>query len=182
MDLEKLLNESIRLDRQIGIKHHLQWRQEIKTQNTFLALDVELSEMANTSEWFKVWKTHRGKQDAGKTAKETLLYEYVDALDFFLLVANLKKWNRVVLKVNEQLATISELKAAGSFEELNKQYLIMKRMLLDSYFNRREASFEHCFKLFLKFGLVEFNFTEAEIEAAFFDKNNINYERQDNNY
>jgi len=66
-------------------------------------LDVELAEMANTSEWFKVWKIHRGKSDPDKTPRETLLYEYVDAMDFYLLISNLKNWNHVIFVIQKKI-------------------------------------------------------------------------------
>lgn len=83
MDLQALIASSVSLNRQIETKKQLFWSNDTRIKNAFVSLDVELAEMANTSEWFKVWKTHRGKQDPDKTPRETLLYEYVDALDFF---------------------------------------------------------------------------------------------------
>nr|WP_308723595.1 dUTP diphosphatase [Lactiplantibacillus plantarum] len=60
------------------------------------SLDVELAEMANTSEWFKVWKIHRGKADPDKTHRATLLNEYVDAMDFFFLVSAIQQWTHLI--------------------------------------------------------------------------------------
>lgn len=58
----------------------------------------------------------------------------------------------------------------------------MKRMLFDAYFNHSGDSFNHSWRLFLKFGLVDFGYTEQEIQDTFNDKNKINLKRQDNNY
>lgn len=179
MDLQALISASVFLNRQIEDKKQLHWANEARIKNAFVALDVELSEMANTSEWFKVWKIHRGKSDPDKTPRETLLYEYVDALDFYLLISNLKNWNHFVLNSEKDLPKIESLKKEDS---LDKQYLAMKRMLFDAYFNHSGDSFNHSWRLFLKFGLVDFGYSEIEIETAFKDKNQINEKRQDNNY
>lgn len=179
MDLQSLLSSSVFLNRQIENKQQLHWSNEARVKNAFVALDVELSEMANTSEWFKVWKIHKGKHDPNKTPRETLLYEYVDAMDFYLLIANLKNWNHFILNSEKDLSKIEALKRE---DNLDKQYLAMKRMLFDAYFNHSGDSFNHSWRLLLKFGLVDFGYREDEIENAFNDKNKINEERQDSNY
>ncbi|EHL99644.1 dUTP diphosphatase [Lentilactobacillus parafarraginis F0439] len=179
LDLQALIASSVSLNRQIETKKQLFWSNDARIKNAFVSLDVELAEMANTSEWFKVWKTHRGKQDPDKTPRETLLYEYVDALDFFLLISNLRNWNHIVLTSGDDLTKISKLKKS---DDLDKQYLAMKRMLFDAYFNRSGDSFGHAWRLFLKFGLVDFGYSEDEIERAFNEKNQINLKRQDSNY
>lgn len=179
MDLQALISSSVYLNRQIEQKKQIFWSNEARIKNAFVSLDVELAEMANTSEWFKVWKTHRGKSDADKTPRETLLYEYVDAMDFYLLISNLKNWNHFVLDSEKDLEKIKHLKKE---DNLDKQYLALKRMLFDAYFNHSGESFNHSWRLFLKFGLVDFGYTEEEIEAVFNDKNKVNLERQDNNY
>lgn len=179
MDLQKMLSASVYLNRMIDSKKQLHWAPDSRIQNAFVALDVELSEVANTSEWFKVWKTHRGKHDDGKSPEETLLYEYVDAMDFFLLISNLKNWNHIILNTQPDLDKISGYKKE---QNLDKQYLIIKRMLFDSFFNRSESAFSHCFRLFIKMGLVDFGFSQDQIETAFMEKNQINQQRQDNNY
>lgn len=108
MDLQALIASSVYLNRQIESKKQLHWSNDGRVKNAFVALDVELAEMANTSEWFKVWKIHRGKSDPNKTPRETLLYEYVDAMDFYLLISNLKNWNHVILNSQDDLDKIKK--------------------------------------------------------------------------
>ncbi|MEY2374877.1 dUTP diphosphatase [Lentilactobacillus buchneri] len=132
MDLQSLIASSVYLNRQIESKKQLHWSNDGRVKNAFVALDVELAEMANTSEWFKVWKTHRGKHDPNKTPRETLLYEYVDAMDFYLLISNLKNWNHVILNSQDDLDKIKQFKKE---DNLDKQYLALKRMLFDAYFD-----------------------------------------------
>ncbi|MCY9806917.1 dUTP diphosphatase [Lentilactobacillus senioris] len=179
MDLKQMLMASVNLNRSIEQQKGLSWNPERRLANAYVALDVELAEVANTSEWFKVWKTHRGKHDEGKTPEETLLVEYCDAFDFFLLLASLKKWTAVILDSQEQIADIIAKKPE---QFLDKQYLILKQMLFKSYFNHDQSSFAHAWHLFLKLGLVDFQFSPEQIQTAFQQKNQLNFERQQNNY
>lgn len=100
-------------------------------------------------------------------------------MDFYLLISNLKNWNHVILNSEKDLDKIKKFKKE---DNLDKQYLALKRMLFDAYFNHSGDSFSHSWRLFLKFGLVDFGYTEEEIVTAFNRKNKINEDRQDDNY
>lgn len=178
LDLTKLQQQSIRLDQDITARQAIHWQPVERLQNAMVSLDVELAEMANTSEWFKVWKIHKGKADAGKTHRETLLNEYVDAMDFFFLVAAIQQWTHLMPMTADALAELGEKKAT----DLNKQYLAIKHLLYDAYFDHRQVSYQHAWHVFLKIGLVDFGFKQDEIQAAFEAKNQVNEERQENNY
>lgn len=178
LDITKLLQYSIRLDRQIAEEREIIMSAKKSLENVFVSLDVELAEIANTSEWFKVWKTHRGKNDAGKSARETLMTEYVDALDFFLLFSAKKQWTHLIVLDQENIDALK----AGRSTELNKEYLAIKHMLYNSYFEHRQEDFRHAWRLFLKMGLCEFGFSENELMNAYFEKYKINEDRQANDY
>ena len=64
LDLAMLLRECIEFDQQVHDAKQLHWSREDSLQNAYLALDVELAEIANTSEWFKVWKINKKKSNA----------------------------------------------------------------------------------------------------------------------
>ncbi|MFC6180919.1 dUTPase [Lactiplantibacillus daowaiensis] len=178
LDLTKLQQQSIRLDADITARQGIHWKPKDRLQNAMVSLDVELAEMANTSEWFKVWKIHKGKADAGKTHRETLMNEYVDAMDFFFLVAAIQQWTHLMPMTPDELTDLT----AKPTTDLNKQYLAIKHLLYDAYFDHRQASYQHAWHVFLKIGLVEFGFDQDEIQAAFEAKNQVNEERQENNY
>ena len=59
LDITKLLHESIEFDWQLDEDHDIQLGAEARVQNVFTALDVELAEIANATEWFKVWNRTR---------------------------------------------------------------------------------------------------------------------------
>lgn len=177
-DFTKLLHASIQLDEQITQDKQIVWTREESLRNAYVSLDVELAEVANTSEWFKVWKTHRGKKDPDKTARETLLVEYVDALDFILLISAKQQWTHLIVLDRNGIEQITT-KPKG---DLTKEYLALKKMFFGSYFDHRQDDFRHAWHLFLKMGLVEFGFTEDEIMTEYENKSKINHQRQANNY
>lgn len=180
LDLAALLQESIRLDHSISEEKDIHLPREAAIQNAYVALDVELAEVANNAEWFKVWKEKRGtKAVVGKTHRQTLLEEYVDALDFYLLVASKQTWSHLIVMDEAALKALSEKKPD---KNLNQHYLVMKQQLFESHFNHRQEAFRHSWRLFLKMGLVDFGFSEDEIQAAYLEKNGINYDRQNSGY
>lgn len=180
LDITDLLHSSIELDHQISYDRQIAMKPEKSLENVYVALDVELAEIANTAEWFKVWKTHKGKADEGKTKRETLLGEYVDAMDFFLLASAKHQWTHLIVLDRDGIEKIKAAKAAP--QDLNKEYLAIKHMLNSAYFEHRQDDFKHAWKLFLKLGLVEFGYSENEIMTAFKNKNVINQQRQQNDY
>ena len=114
LELTTLLQQSIRLDRDITARQQIHWRPQERLQNAMVSLDVELAEMANTSEWFKVWKIHRGKADPDKTHRETLLNEYQrDTLNQeqrfkTFALENAQRMEQIRRSVERQLADIRE--------------------------------------------------------------------------
>lgn len=179
IDIPKMLQTSVQLDRSIATEKQLTLNGSARIKNTLLSLDVELSEVANTSEWFKVWKEHKGKHDDGKTVRETLLFEYVDAIDFFLVFASQKQWVENVDLTNEQFEKLAD---KTSKLDLTSTYLSVKSMLFSSQVSNRPDNFRHAWRLYLKLGMVGFGFSAAEIEKAYYDKNKINYKRQQSGY
>ncbi|KRN01704.1 dUTPase [Levilactobacillus senmaizukei DSM 21775 = NBRC 103853] len=179
LELAKLVQQSIALDNQITTERDIELPRHRQIENAYVALDVELAEVANTSEWFKVWKTHRGKADDGFTARETLLTEYTDAMDFFFLVAAKKVWTQLIMLKEEDLQALATSQPA---KDPDQQYLILKRMVFNSHFSHRQEDFRHAWRLFLKWGFVDFGFSQDEIQAAYEAKRQVNLDRQANNY
>lgn len=179
LELAKLVQQSIALDEQITADKNIEMSRNSQIENAYVALDVELAEIANTSEWFKVWKTHRGKAADGQSAREMLLTEYTDAMDFFFLVAAKKTWTHLIMTTEEDLAGLEKSRPA---KDLDQQYLILKRMVFNSHFAHRQEDFRHAWRLFLKWGFVDFGFSQDEIQAAYEAKRQVNLDRQAHNY
>ncbi|MCQ6275775.1 dUTP diphosphatase [Bacillus sp. V3B] len=128
-----------------------------------------------------------------------LLEEYVDSLHFFLSIANQKGWQDTLYIYEED---IEETREEGFDGGLTGIFLEMNYWLSKSIFeksssdknepfekiaraiglSRQEYLFKTAWFLFIAIGLVGFNFTEEQVEEAYFSKNAVNHARQDSGY
>ena len=82
MEIKKLYELQKKLDNTILNKFKLPMTSKELLTNTLLALQVEVSELANATRCFKHWSTKSAE------SKERLLDEYADVLHFFLSIGN----------------------------------------------------------------------------------------------
>ncbi|WP_339148384.1 dUTP diphosphatase [Sutcliffiella sp. BMC8] len=212
MSLEIMLKTQEGLDNRIISEKGIVWSEEERFRNTLVALDVELSEFANEGRWFKVWSVNQEpntKKWKGMQWKDNeyggvdpihgtdeysnpLLEEYIDAVHFFLSLANQKGWGELLYFAEE---AIEDLRESGFDGGLNGAYLEMKRWLCvlavevdeENYikqlgWSKHQFSFKNAWFIFIAIGMVEYNFTFEQIAEAYFAKNKINHERQTNGY
>ncbi|PZL78212.1 dUTPase [Enterococcus plantarum] len=187
--IEELAAIQEKLDQRIITDKNIQWTEKDRLLTTLVALDVELAEMANESQWFKVWKSD-------PQPKEKVLEEYVDALHFFLSIANQKGWVSY-LRIHPE--AIEDLEDEGFDGGLNGIYLEIKGSLINALFTKEKPlpensmffkdvktynalSFKSAWFLFMAIGLVGFKFTEDQIFEAYLEKNKVNHQRQDSGY
>jgi dimeric dUTPase (all-alpha-NTP-PPase superfamily) len=132
-----------------------------------------------------------GEYELGVT--NPLLEEYVDCLHFFLSIAIQKGWEDTLYIYEEQLDP-------DEFDgDLTAWYLEMTYFINKSHFENPSEEKDDKFKkyfgfpqkqywfrmawiLFLNIGINGFRFTLEQIEQAYYDKNQINHERQENGY
>ncbi|QGG51580.1 dUTP diphosphatase [Lysinibacillus pakistanensis] len=129
----------------------------------------------------------------GEFYSNPLLEEFVDAVHFFVSIAIQKGWEDVLWVYAEQLDP-------DEFDgDLTSWFLEMDYFLSLSYIRKftdeEEAKCkdtfgylnkEYCFRtawiLFLNIGMNGFGYTWEQIEDAYFAKNKVNHERQENGY
>lgn len=149
--------------------------------NLICALNVELAELANGTRCFKHWSVKEA------SPKEVILEELVDVLHF-LLEIGLSSYEEygAVLPINVLLTAKESIKYDTLTEQINSMYTEIG-MLNDSLFdncysaNSIDDSYNNLVGLF--FGLCELlEFTWEEVEAAYYEKNAINHERQEQGY
>lgn len=213
MTLQKIIDAQKTLDERIIKDKGLESKE--LPPNTFLALKVELAEFANEGRWFKHWSNDqepRGEQDCktcggsgdmftfkdckecngtGKTNK--ILEEFVDAVHFFVSIANQKGWEDSLWVYEEQLDP-DEFNGDLTSWFLEMDYFLSMayiRVFTEEEEAKCKDSFgylnnEYCFRtawiLFLNIGMNGFGFTWEQIEAAYFEKNKVNHERQNAGY
>lgn len=160
MNLEKIFEAQKVLDERIVKEKELE-NQDL-TENTKLALFVEISELANETRCFKHWS------NKGASNKEVILEEFVDGVHFFISLAlkfgiKPKDFN-VTCDYTEE--TLTE-----SFNELYKMLAIDIKENLN-----------YAFSLFIGIAEKFLGFTWEQIENAYFVKNKINHQRQESGY
>ncbi|KAB2334176.1 dUTP diphosphatase [Bacillus mesophilum] len=162
MNFERLFNMQKELDAHIEAKH------ELTNENLFdrkvLALLVELGELANETRCFKFWSVKPA------AAQETILEEYVDGVHFILS-----------LGIELQYESAAPVIEAADQNDINEQFLAVFEQIHQFRAEKTRASYEKLFLVYLQLGQL-LGFSAADIERAYFEKNEVNYERQKENY
>ncbi len=161
MNLNKLFQLQHNLDERIIAEHDLY--NESLFSKKVLALQVEISELANETRCFKFWSTK------GPSDKNTILEEYVDCLHFILslgLEKNYVNLEPIMLDHNNDLT-----------ETFLNIYIDINDFVVCSSKDNYKTLFEDFLSLGRNLG-----FTSEEVENAYFEKNNINHQRQDTGY
>jgi dimeric dUTPase (all-alpha-NTP-PPase superfamily) len=163
MKLEKLFQMQKALDAHIETKHRLQ--DEDLFDRKVLALLVELGELANETRSFKFWSVKPS------SAKEIILEEFVDGVHFILSLGIECGFDTDQMDLNVGEAT-------GNVTE---QFLVVYDRISNF---QKSKDFHDYIKLFESYlqlaSLLGFNY--VEMERAYFQKNEVNYQRQQNNY
>ena len=193
-NLLELCNKQAYLDEAIKRKKPTALSIDDQFDNTLVALDVELSEFANEGRWFKIWSVDQeprtfkaspmevvnGSVPKGFNVSNPLLEEFVDAVHFFLSLANLRGW-QPSLNFNERILS-SMYDSGKGVQRFNTNYLEMKNQLSRVFAMRSELAFGAAWMNFLIIGMSGFGFTWEQISEAYLAKNKINHERQANGY
>lgn len=182
MNLNKLLKMQKELDHHIRKEKGLEG--ENLVPNTFVALQVELSEMANEHQWFKHWKADNepriicqkchgtglchelgyadpmqpcGYCEGYPSNINPLLEEYVDSLHFFLSLAIQQGWEDV-LYIHEEQLDVDEWEGG-----LSEWYLEMLYFINKSYFENPTEEFNEKWKRNFGFSAKQSWFSTAWI-------------------
>jgi dimeric dUTPase (all-alpha-NTP-PPase superfamily) len=177
MNLEKLFQMQLVLDEHIMNEHP-----ELKGQNNLdwkvLALLVELGECANEWRGFKKWS--KNQQPATLASRKPymdledaefynpLLEEYVDCLHFILSIG---------LEMNVEKFELGVIKK----DSLIEQYLGLSNAISVLAITPTAATYGQIFSAFVGLGEL-LGFTWDSVEQAYFDKNAVNHQRQENGY
>ena len=162
MDLKNLYKMQLELDQSIEEKHVL--KEEPLFQKKVLALLVEIGELANETRCFKFWSMKPPSE------RDIILEEFVDGLHFILslgleaghVLENLHVPENGELSVTAQFlnvyAAVEAFKKSeekGDYMKLFSGYMLLAKLL---------------------------GFESEEIVQAYIRKNEVNHERQQNDY
>lgn len=161
MNWDTLFSMQKNLDDYIAKNHHLEG--QVLLEERFLALLVELGELANETRCFKFWST-KSRSDT-----EVILEEYVDNIHFLLSIGLHKGYE--FSQIDHSIGEESETKA---FNQVFAK-------CLEFYHHQSEENYLHMFRGYLHLAKL-LGFSENDIIEAYHKKNEVNYERQETGY
>lgn len=157
MDWYKLFSMQKKLDEYIAENNQL--KETDLFNRKYLALLVELGELANETRCFKFWSS-KTKGDRTK-----ILEEYVDGIHFILSLGIEKGFNFSSDDIEE-----TSLHETEQFIKVFEACVNFKKIIDQNNYNI-------LFKNYLQLGQL-LGFSEKDIQHAYYEKNKINYERQ----
>lgn len=207
MNLSELFETQKQLDAKIVKEKGLEGQDLLDKK--ILALQVELGELANEWRGFKFWSEDQESRTyeanpmdecekckgqplfyddnneritgwcencdgVGVHFHNPLLEEYVDCLHFILSIGN-----EIGIEDVEVSCDYTE---DCSVETFNKLFYTFSELWAYESSNYIETHYKILFQMFIGLGERHLGFTWEQIEQAYYDKNKINYERQENGY
>ncbi|NIK10903.1 dUTP diphosphatase [Alkalibacillus almallahensis] len=190
MNLIKLFEAQRELDQHIIYsKPHL--KEEDVLPRKILALQVELGELANEWRGFKFWSEDQDPRrvkrsiafsDPGGPFEQftyPLLEEYVDCLHFLISIGIELAVNEK--QINREAILARDISITNQFLYLNKAVSGLYWNATQEYANNAQNVWEKVYRNFLLLGsYLEFN--SEQVEQAYFDKNQVNHDRQESGY
>ncbi|MFD2046277.1 dUTP diphosphatase [Ornithinibacillus salinisoli] len=161
MDWSRLFTMQKNLDSYIESNHNLEGKNIF--QEKYLALLVELGELANETRCFKFWS------NKPRSNEEVILEEYVDGIHFILSLGIEKG-----LIFHSEVQVLSSKSETEQFNEVFDLCVMFKNQPSQENYNRLFISYIQLGKLL---GL-----SEEDLQNAYLKKNEINYERQNQGY
>lgn len=161
MDWKELVATQKQLDEKIENRHGLQ--NKVLFQEKMLALLVEVGELANETRCFKFWSNKPSSQN------DVVLAEYVDGLHFILSIG-LEK-NLVPLPFH---STDNKFSLTQQFNQVFEKIIIFQQQ-------PDEEAYQQLCNCYLQLG-EKLKFAERDIQNAYYQKNRINHQRQEQGY
>jgi len=161
MDWTTLFNMQRQLDNYITEQHELHGQDLFEER--FLALLVELGELANETRCFKFWSV-KDKSDTS-----IILEEYVDNIHFLLSIGIQKGYE------------FSDLDSSITYFKETMQFNYVFETCLKFYRHQTEENYLNMFREYLHLAKL-LGFSEQDIIDAYEKKNEVNYERQEKGY
>ena len=128
-----------------------------------LALIVELGELANETRSFKFWSKNKKLND------EAILEEYVDGIHFILSLGLEKGFT-----FDKQLETNEDV-------SLNSQFLKLYELIITFKNSPNQKSYDDLFLNYLLLGRL-LHISDEQLKKAYFEKNEVNFNRQKEGY
>lgn len=162
MNTVKLFMMQKELDNHIQSQHDL--GEEKLFERKVLALLVEVGELANETRCFKFWSTKPSSE------KSIILEEFVDGVHFILS-----------LGIEAEFDGMTEICGGTPVRDASSQFLEVYEAIHRFRVTRSKEDYYGLFKNYLTLAEI-LGLSEEEIEQAYYEKNEVNYQRQRRGY
>ncbi|CEI83961.1 hypothetical protein J18TS1_00850 [Oceanobacillus oncorhynchi subsp. incaldanensis] len=163
MDWNQLFDMQKQLDTYIENNHDLSNVNLFREKH--LALLVELGELANETRCFKFWSTKP------RNSGQVILEEYVDVLHFLMSIGIEKD---LIYQPADKTQLEEDITESECFYHVYEKAITYRE-------NPVNENYQQLFSWSLRLG-NQLGFTDEDIQQAYWEKNKINYERQDQGY
>ncbi|TCJ03617.1 dUTP diphosphatase [Cytobacillus praedii] len=157
------------IEMQKGLDQHIESQHQLENEDLFdrkiLALLVELGELANETRCFKFWSLKPS------SPKKTILEEFVDGVHFILSLGIECGFEKGMDYNGE---TESE-------ESITDQFLLVYEIVSQFKESKSLNDYQKLFQAYIHLGEL-LGFHAEDIEKAYIDKNEVNYQRQKEGY
>lgn len=165
------------------LRDRIRYNEPDRFRKLILALLVEIGECANEWRGFKFWsknqkaRTHEltyERHGEPPVLKNFLLEEYVDGLHFVLELGLEHHKELTEYSYDKEIAVVNKA-------DVTTQFNLIFNKVTDYFTNPTKGNYVWMVELYLGLGTM-LGFTWEQIEQAYYDKNKINHERQENGY
>ncbi|MDD3383605.1 MAG: dUTP diphosphatase [Bacilli bacterium] len=163
-NLQEIFDMQEKLDSHIHSLHNVDYENTYKKR--ILAFLVEIGELANETRCFKYWSLKPSSD------KKIVLEEYVDGIHFVVSLGIFLKY------IDREKTEVFNCKKNISMTEC---FLDLYNSACNLYNNLNLMTYKHLLSRFLGLG-EKLGYSYNEILSAYYAKNKINYQRQENNY
>ena len=159
--LDELFIAQGKLDATIAENHGISYK--TTRHRRLMACLVEIGELANATRCFKYWS------NKGPEADDIVLDEYADGLHFFLSLG-------IDIGTSKRIYNITKHE-----DNLTDQFLMVYHRLDEFRKKQDDSSYIKAFQSFLNL-LPLLGYKWKQLEAAYYKKLGVNYNRQETNY
>ncbi|AIV03497.1 dimeric dUTPase [Candidatus Malacoplasma girerdii] len=163
VNLKQIFDLQEKLDQHIHTNHHITYN-DVQDE-LVLALAVEISELANEVRCFKFWSKKPSSE------RKVILEEYVDGIHFITAIA----LSRQLVPNNFM---VNDINLVNDKKSLTKIFNSLYQQMGYLYDCEHIKTF---YEQYLSLGYA-LGFNIDEIKEAYLAKNQINHDRQNNNY
>ncbi|PYZ97268.1 dUTPase [Alteribacter lacisalsi] len=157
---------------QKALDAHIEHSRGLKSENLLerkiLAFHVEAGELANETRCFKFWSSK------APSSRSVILEEYVDGIHFLLSIG-------IELGFDDEAAYAFPEPAEEKGEDLVKRFITVTEALEEVRRHKSKNAYKQLFESCTALGSA-LGFSGNDVEQAYLEKNEVNYERQRKGY